>query len=68
MRVARLGATSCTFRYSFSRAEDGEHVATIDHVVVCSNLDTVKKVPMPQDVRTLLERHALTFSISPPAS
>ena len=55
--VAKLGTTSCTFRYVFTRAKDGVHVATLEHVTVSSALDTMTKVPHPPDVRALLEEH-----------
>lgn len=55
--VAKLGTTSCTFRYVFTRARDGAAVATIEHVTVSSDLETMVKVPHPSDVRALLEKH-----------
>jgi 4-hydroxybenzoyl-CoA thioesterase len=55
--VSKLGATSCTFRYRFTRARDGVHVATISHVTVCTALDAMTKLPHPPDVRALLDTH-----------
>lgn len=55
--VLKVGTTSCTFRYRFVRAADGAEVATIDHVTVCSTLDTFQKTPLPDDCRALLESH-----------
>jgi 4-hydroxybenzoyl-CoA thioesterase len=55
--VAKIGTTSATFRYVLARAADGVHVATIDHVTVSTNLDTMRKIPLPSDCRDLLERH-----------
>jgi 4-hydroxybenzoyl-CoA thioesterase len=55
--VMKVGTTSATFRYSLTRTSDGEHVATIDHVTVATNLDTMKKQPLPDDCRSLLEAH-----------
>ncbi len=56
--VPRIGTTSATLRYAFSRAVDGVHVATIDHVVVSSDLATMTKLPLPRDCRAVLEAHA----------
>lgn len=58
--VLKIGTTSCTFRYRFVRKGDGVEVATIDHVTVCSTLDTMQKTPLPDDCRTLLESHRST--------
>ena len=54
---SNFGTTSCTFRYHFVRAADGIEIATIDHVTVCSTLDTMQKTPLPADCRALLEFH-----------
>lgn len=56
--VPRIGTTSATLRYAFSRVADEAHVATIDHVVVSTNLTTLTKVPLPPDCRAILEAHA----------
>jgi 4-hydroxybenzoyl-CoA thioesterase len=53
--VTKIGTTSWTFRYTMTREADGADVATIEHVVVATTLDPVKKVPLPPDVRALLE-------------
>lgn len=58
--VLKVGTTSCTFRYRFVRAGDGVEVATIEHVTVCSTLDTLQKTPLPDDCRALLESHRST--------
>jgi 4-hydroxybenzoyl-CoA thioesterase len=55
--VAKVGTTSATFRYVLERAADGVHVATIDHVTVSTNLDTMTKIPLPADCRALLEQN-----------
>jgi 4-hydroxybenzoyl-CoA thioesterase len=52
--VAKLGTTSCTFRYDVTRTSDGAKVASITQVVVSTNLDTMTKLPMPPDCRSLL--------------
>lgn len=56
--VPRVGTSSCTFRYRFLRASDGELAATIEHVVVSIAIDTMTKVPLPDDCRALLASHA----------
>lgn len=56
--VSKIGTTSCTFRYAITRAQDGANVATVNHVTVSTDLRTMTKVPLPPDVRTLLEAHA----------
>lgn len=55
--VTKIGSTSFTFRHVMTRTRDGVRVATVDHVVVATNLDTVTKMPLPDDARELLERH-----------
>ncbi|MBX3211947.1 MAG: acyl-CoA thioesterase [Labilithrix sp.] len=55
--VARIGSTSATLRYVLTRASDGVHVATIEHVTVATDLDTMTKRPLPDDCRALLARH-----------
>ncbi len=55
--VAKIGTTSSTFRYVFTRMADGVHAATIEHVTVTSDLDTMTKLPIPDDCRALLEAH-----------
>lgn len=52
--VARIGTTSVTFRYEITRKRDGVKVAAIEHVVVASDLDTITKRDLPDDVRALL--------------
>lgn len=56
--VPRVGTTSSTLRYAFFRASDGAAVATVEHVVVTVALDTMKKMPVPDDIRALLRAHA----------
>jgi 4-hydroxybenzoyl-CoA thioesterase len=55
--VERIGKSSCTLRYDFTRAGDGAKVAVIRHVVVVSDLRLIKTAPMPDDVRAVLEAH-----------
>lgn len=55
--AARIGTKSVTYRYEFFRARDNAHVATVEHVCAVTDLDAMKAVPVPDDVRALLERH-----------
>ena len=55
MSVVKVGTTSCTFRYDVVRTRDGAPAATITQVVVSTDLTTMTKVPLPPDVRKLLE-------------
>ncbi len=55
--VVKLGVTSCTLRYRFTRS-DGVDSATVLHTVVCCALGEPgrpRKLPFPADVRALLE-------------
>ena len=58
--VAKLGTTSATLRYVLTRESDGAHVATLEHVTVAPDLDTMPKLPLPDDCRALLELHRVT--------
>ena len=55
--VAAIGTTSCTFRYDITRASDGAHAATIQHTCVLSDLRGLRKIPIPDDVRAILEKN-----------
>jgi len=57
LSVAKIGNSSVTFRYAITRPSDGADIATIEHVVVATALDTATKLPLPADVRALLEAH-----------
>lgn len=58
--IAKIGTTSATFRYVLTRVSDGAHVATIEHVTVATDLDSMTKRPLPDDCRALLEQHRVT--------
>jgi len=58
--VPRVGASSCMFRYVFTHAARDVEIATIDHVTVATALDTMTKVPLPDDCRALLDAHRAT--------
>lgn len=57
--VSKIGTTSVTFRHTFSNKKTGALVATVDHVAVTSRLDTLTKLPLPEDVRAILEKHLI---------
>lgn len=57
--VAKIGTTSCTFRYRMTRKSDGVASTTVLHTIVTSDIETVVKMPIPADVRALLEAHHL---------
>lgn len=56
--VPKIGTTSATLKYDIYRKRDRAHVATIQHVVVATNLDEVDKRALPDDVRAALEAHS----------
>lgn len=55
--VVRIGNKSVAYRYAFFRKQDGVDVATVEHVCAVTNLDAMRAVPVPDDVRGLLEKH-----------
>jgi 4-hydroxybenzoyl-CoA thioesterase len=55
--VPHVGHTSCSFRYAFRRALDGVEVASLLHVCAVSDLRELRAIPIPDDVRAVLERH-----------
>lgn len=55
--VAHIGTKSCEFCYRFTRASDGAVIATVRHVVVVCELGAITSVPIPEDVRRVMERH-----------
>ena len=56
--VPKVGTTSCTLLYTITRAKDGVLAATVKHVCVVSDLTTLTKIPVPDDVRAVLLAHA----------
>jgi len=57
--VERIGRSSCALRYRFARASDGAKVASILHVCAVSDLRTLTSIPIPDDIRAVLEAHAV---------
>ncbi len=56
-RAARIGNKSVTYQYEFFRKADGAHVATVSHVCAVTDLDAMRAIPIPDDVRALLEKN-----------
>jgi 4-hydroxybenzoyl-CoA thioesterase len=52
-----IGHKSVTYRYEFYRERDGVHVATVEHVCAVTDLDAMRAIPVPDDVRALLEKN-----------
>jgi YbgC/YbaW family acyl-CoA thioester hydrolase len=63
--VARLGRTSVTFRHQLVRASDGVECAEVEHVVAVADLASLRAIPIPDDVRALLERHVAPAGACP---
>lgn len=59
VEVTKVGNKSTTFRFTFKRAKDGVLVATIHHTCAVTDLVALRAVPIPADVRTILEAHLL---------
>ena len=55
--VERIGRTSITFRHVVRREADDVVAATIRHVVVVSRMSVLGALPVPDDIRALLEEH-----------
>ncbi len=57
VHVERLGRSSIGMRFELTRGDDGSEVATVRHVMVLTDLAAMRSVPLPDDVRAVLERH-----------
>lgn len=55
--AARIGNKSITYRYEFFRKADGVHAASVEHVCAVTDLDAMRAIPVPDDIRALLEKH-----------
>lgn len=55
VEATRVGTTSFTLRYRFSKAHEGAVVAEVHHTCVLCALATLAKQPITGDVRALLE-------------
>ncbi len=59
LEVLRIGDRSITFRHTLRRKADGEVCAVARHVVVTAKISRLETVPVPEDVRAVLERHLI---------
>jgi len=59
IEVLEVGRTSVTFRHTVRREADGAVCAVIRQVVVTTKLATLEPVPVPADVRALVEAHLI---------
>lgn len=57
LSVRKLGRSSVTFRHVLVRARDGVTCAEVTQVVAVSDLVALRSIPIPADVRAVLERH-----------
>ena len=57
LEVTKIGTSSVGLRYTVLRVGDGALIAVINHVCVLSAIDELRSVPIPADVRALLEQH-----------
>ena len=55
--VMRVGTKSTTLRFTMTRGADGTSVAAVTHVCAVSDLVALKAVPIPEDVRAVLDAH-----------
>ncbi len=55
-----IGTSSCTFRHSIRRCDDATPIAVVKHVCAAVDLVTMKSIPIPSDMRGLLERYRST--------
>ena len=55
--VERIGGRSITFAHAITRAADGVRCATIRQVVVVCELDGLRSLDLPDDLRALLIPH-----------
>lgn len=55
--VTKIGNSSCGLRYTIVRVSDGQEMALVNHICVLSDLDELKSIPIPNDIRALLEQH-----------
>jgi 4-hydroxybenzoyl-CoA thioesterase len=55
--VSHLGNRSARFRYRMRRVEGDELVAELEHTVVITDLQAMRSIDMPDDVRAALAAH-----------
>jgi YbgC/YbaW family acyl-CoA thioester hydrolase len=55
--VERVGTSSCGLRFDLERTSDGDHIATLRHVVAFTDLAAMRSRPLPDDVLRVLARY-----------
>ena len=60
--VVRIGEHSITFRHTVARKADGVVSALARHVVVTARISQIETLPVPADMRALLEQHVVAKS------
>jgi len=55
--IPHVGSSSFTLHYRITLAPSGLPVAEIKHIVVTTDLVAMRAVPIPADMRALLEQH-----------
>jgi 4-hydroxybenzoyl-CoA thioesterase len=55
--IERVGRTSLTFHHAIHRESDGIVAATVRQVVVMTQISTLTPIPVPDDIRALLEKY-----------
>jgi 4-hydroxybenzoyl-CoA thioesterase len=63
--VLRIGEHSITFRHTVKRKADGVVSAIARHVVVSARISHLEALPVPGDMRALLEQHLARGALSP---
>lgn len=58
VHVEKLGRSSVRMRFELTRGDDGSPVATVRHVMALTDLTAMRSVPLTEDVRAVLEKHA----------
>jgi 4-hydroxybenzoyl-CoA thioesterase len=57
--IAHVGRSSCAFRHVMTLAGSGARVAVVKHVCAAVDLRAMRALPIPDDIRELLSRHAI---------
>jgi 4-hydroxybenzoyl-CoA thioesterase len=60
LTVTRLGRSSCSFRANLARIRDEARVATITYVCAVTDLDALRAIAIPDDIRRILGAHAVS--------
>jgi len=56
--VERIGTSSCALRFELERPSDGDHIATLRHIVALTDLNEMRSRPLPDDVLRILARYS----------